>query len=180
MADMPFSNETIIEQKLPDIQAMLAQTLSVKYAPVNRLINLMATLILVLLVSTAYFQPWIQLTNNLNSSLPFIIWSLALIGLMNVLYSHLADVRKTFALRELDLNYSSGLFFRKTISQPITRIQHIELKSGPIERYIGLATLQVFSAGGATHTFEIPGLEVDTAQKLRQFILQHKDVVKHG
>ena len=66
------------------------------------------------------------------------------------------------------------------MSQPITRIQHIELKRGPIERKVGLARLQVFSAGGEMHTFEIPGLPLETAQQLRQFILQHKDMVKHG
>jgi hypothetical protein len=40
--------------------------------------------------------------------------------------------------------------------------------------------LQVFSAGGDMHTFQIPGLPVETAQQLRHFILQHKDIVKHG
>jgi len=117
---------------------------------------------------------------SLLSSLPFIIWAVAILGFLFTWYSHAYDQAKSYALRELDLHYASGLFFQKVVSQPITRIQHIELKRGPIERKVGLATLQVFSAGGEMHTFQIPGLPVETAQQLRQFILQHKDVVKHG
>jgi membrane protein YdbS with pleckstrin-like domain len=112
--------------------------------------------------------------------LPYIIWTVAILGFLITWFSHAQDQVKSYALRESDLHYSSGLFFRKIVSQPITRIQHIELKRGPIERKVGLATLQVFSAGGEMHTFQIPGLPVDIALQLRQFILQHKDVVKHG
>ena len=60
------------------------------------------------------------------------------------------------------------------------RIQHIEIERGPLERSAGLATLQVFSAGGAHHTFEIPGLTYEKAIELRQFILNHKDVSQNG
>ncbi|MDU0354869.1 PH domain-containing protein [Paraglaciecola aquimarina] len=91
-----------------------------------------------------------------------------------------ADKQKYYALRELDVHFSSGLFFKKMVSQPISRIQHIELKRGPIERKAGLASLQVFSAGGAMHTFEIPGLPFANAQQLRQIILKHKSVLTHG
>lgn len=83
---------------------------------------------------------------------------------------------KHFALREQDLSYASGLIFKKVVTQPILRIQHIELKRGPVARKIGLASLQVFSAGGSLHTFEIPGLPLKTAEAIRHFILQHKDI----
>jgi membrane protein YdbS with pleckstrin-like domain len=65
------------------------------------------------------------------------------------------------------------------VIQPLSRIQHIELKRGPLERSAGLATSHVYSAGGGAHTFEIPGLPVEQAQGLRQFILQHQDL-QHG
>jgi membrane protein YdbS with pleckstrin-like domain len=95
-------------------------------------------------------------------------------------YTILSDKRKFYSLREQDLSYRSGLIFRKTVSQPMLRIQHVELKRGPIDRKVGLAKLQVFSAGGALHTFEIPGLPLETAENIRQFILDHKDVNHHG
>jgi membrane protein YdbS with pleckstrin-like domain len=66
--------------------------------------------------------------------------------------------------------------FRGLSCQPILRVQHVEVKRGPFDRWAGLAKLQVFSAGGEMHTFEIPGLPLERAQRIRQYILDHKDV----
>jgi membrane protein YdbS with pleckstrin-like domain len=180
MSGMDFSNKMLASEQIPTIQDMESQALSEKYASINRLTNLIVTLLIVVVLSTLYLQSLISFPEKILFTIPYIVWGVGILGLLQVLYSSYADLKKTYALRELDLNYSSGLLFRKTVSQPITRIQHIELKRGPIERKVGLATLQVFSAGGATYTFEIPGLPVDVAQKLRHFILQHKDVATHG
>lgn len=94
----------------------------------------------------------------------------------SVIYHYFADPLKQYVVREHDINYQSGWLFKSLVSQPILRIQHVELKRGPIERKYNLATLQVFSAGGASYTFNIPGLEHDDAIKLRQFVLDHKDL----
>ncbi|QDP03078.1 PH domain-containing protein [Thalassotalea sp. PS06] len=104
----------------------------------------------------------------------FVFSILSVMFLLSFVYQWFAEPMKAYALREQDLSYKSGLFFRKVITQPIARIQHVELKRGPLDRRFELAKLQVFSAGGAMHTFEIPGLELKNAQSIRQFILSHK------
>lgn len=180
MLESNFTNPTVPIDQLPAILTLDEQSLSKEYAPLNRLLNLGFTLLICMLGMTLYFQPLIHMPKGLLNFLPFCIWAVAIIGFLKTGFDHASDNVKTYALRELDLHYTSGLFFRKIVSQPITRIQHIELKRGPMERKVGLATLQVFSAGGEMHTFQIPGLPVETAQQLRQFILQHKDVIKHG
>lgn len=180
MLENNFTNPTVPIEQLPAILTLDKQSLSEQYAPLNRLLNLSFTLVVCLIGMALYFQPFVDLPKDFLNTLPFIIWAVAILGFLNTWVSHARDQVKFYALRELDFHYVSGLFFRKIVSQPITRIQHIELKRGPIERKVGLATLQVFSAGGEMHTFQIPGLPVDTAQQLRQFILQHKDVIKHG
>lgn len=175
-----FSNPTVPIEQLSTILALDKQSLCQQYAPLNRLLNLSFTLLVCLIGTSLYFQSVVNLPADFLYSLPYIIWSVALLGFLNTWFNYASDQAKTYTLRKLDLHYASGLFFKKVVSQPITRIQHIELKRGPIERKVGLATLQVFSAGGDMHTFQIPGLPMDTAQQLRQFILQHEDVVKHG
>ena len=180
MLESNVTNATVPIDTLPAILKLDKQSLSVQYAPLNRLLNLSFILFVAVIGITLYFQTFIDLSNAFISTLPFVIWAIAILGFLLTGYSHAADQAKFYSLRELDLHYFSGLLFRKVVSQPITRIQHIELKRGPIERKYGLATLQVFSAGGEMHTFQIPGLPVDTAQQIRQFILQHKDVVKNG
>lgn len=180
MLENHFSNANVSTEQLPAILTLDKQSLSEQYAPLNRVLNLSFTLLICLIGMALYFQSLIDLPKELLNSMPFVIFGIAILGFINTWYSHQCDKAKFYAIRESDLHYASGLFFRNVVSQPITRIQHIELKRGPIERKAGLATLQVFSAGGDMHTFQIPGLPVETAQQLRQFILQHKDVVKHG
>ncbi len=180
MSASHFNNPTVSIEQLPSILTLDKQSLCKKYAPLNRLLNLSLTLLFCLIGTALYFQSVVNISADFLYSLPYIIWGVALLGFLNTWFNYASDLAKTYTLRELDLHYASGLFFKKVVSQPITRIQHIELKRGPIERKVGLATLQVFSAGGDMHTFQIPGLPIDTAQQLRQFILQHKDVVKHG
>jgi membrane protein YdbS with pleckstrin-like domain len=180
MSDLVFSNQLLKELPLQGIEGIYTRALDEKYAPTNRLINLLLTASIVLIMTALYFQPFISFPIKFTSLLPYVIWAVGVIGLLKTLHNSYADLKKRYALRELDLNYSSGLFFQKTVSQPINRIQHIELKRGPVERYVGMATLQVFSAGGAAHTFEIPGLPLESAQKLRHFILHHKDVSANG
>lgn len=175
-----FSNLSIDEAKLPDIEQLDWQSLSPKYMPVNLRINLISTLLLTAIWSALLFQPFWPINQAIESILLWIGGGLTALGLLFSVHGRFADPCKAYALREHDLSYRSGLFFRKSITQPILRIQHIELKRGPIERRVGLATLQVFSAGGVMHTFEIPGLPLSTAKSLRQFILQHKDTRNHG
>jgi membrane protein YdbS with pleckstrin-like domain len=55
---------------------------------------------------------------------------------------------------------------------PFNRIQHVETSSDPIDRKFDLATLQIFTAGGSGGDLKINGLEKDTAEQLRVFILQ--------
>lgn len=180
MLESNFNNSSVTTDQLPALAKLTQQALSEKYAPTNRLINLSIILVICSIATVIYLQPFVALPTGLHNFLPYFVCSIVLLGALFTWLIYAKDRVKSYSLRELDLHYTSGLFFRKIVSQPITRIQHIELKRGPIERKIGMARLQVFSAGGEMHTFEIPGLPVETAQQLRQFILQHKDVVKHG
>ena len=151
-------------------------SLSPKYRQINLIWAVCFGLILaamLALISSSLFFP---LPEKLQPFVNLAYGAIIVITLWSFIYHYFADPLKQYALREHDLNYQSGLIFRSMLSQPILRIQHIEIKRGPIERKAGLATLQVFSAGGVSHTFNIPGLEHDKAISLRQFILDHKDL----
>ncbi|MCF2950092.1 PH domain-containing protein [Paraglaciecola aquimarina] len=179
MPQSNFNNPMMDVADLPQIQELDKQRLSEKYASTNLKVGACVVLLLLIIAFILYFQPFIEVSQNIRQNLLFISSAIIIIVSLVVLLGYQADIRKSYTLRDLDIHYSSGLFFRKTVSQPITRIQHIELKRGPIDRKINLAKLQVFSAGGAMHTFEIPGLPLETAQQLRQYIIEHKDVTNH-
>lgn len=179
-ASATFTNQVIATKQLPQLENVAFQPLAAKYAPTHRLVQLVSALLIMLLLLVALYQPFIELPELLTTFLNIALMAVSVIGLASTCYVHFADPKKGFALREQDISYQSGLIFQTTVSQPILRIQHVELKRGPIDRKVGLANLQVFSAGGAMHTFEIPGLELQQAEHMRQFILAHKDINTHG
>lgn len=176
--DLPldnFSNQALSTEQLPTISQLNQQSLAPIYPKVRITLTVFIFSVILIIGAVALNQTIIPLPEPAAPIIKIILWIIAILALITLTYVYFADQKKRYALRELDLHFTSGLIFRKTVSQPILRIQHVELKRGPIDRKVGLAKLQVFSAGGALHTFEIPGLPVEDAESIRQFIISHKD-----
>jgi uncharacterized protein len=178
-----FSNATLDSQNLANkapIQTLVWQPLSALYAKINLYIGLFISALLLIAGGFAHTELFWTLSPFLQQNLTWLTGIGSLLSLFFSAMGYLGDTRKRYALREQDLHFLSGLVFRKIVSQPISRIQHIQLKRGPFERRAGLATLEVYSAGGSQHTFEVPGLELAAAEDIRQFILQHQALITHG
>lgn len=177
-AESVFSNSQLPSAQLTPLQALQPEPLARHYRLLRQGVNAVFFSLLWLLVFCSWLQPWWALPADMVQLVFHALWFIPLLGLLRAAYRWLADKHKHFALREHDISYSSGILFRKMITQPVVRVQHIELKQGPLERKTALARLQLFSAGGALHTFEIPGLDLTQAQQIRQFVLQHKDALQ--
>lgn len=174
------SNKQLNLEGLTPTESMEMQALSPKYRRLNIQISLAFWGGLAAIVAVVLLQPFFDLPIFIDNYAWIAIVILLVLMTWSVIYHFYADPKKKYAIREHDIHFQTGWIFQKRTSQPIMRIQHIEIERGPIERKAGLATLQVFSAGGANHTFEIPGLVHDKAIELRQFILDHKDVREDG
>ncbi len=96
----------------------------------------------------------------------FLLW------LVNFNFTGRAFRKKQYALRDKDIVYLTGLIWSKRIAIPFNRIQHAEVKQGPLERLYGLHNLKIFTAGGSSSDLSIPGLKEETALKLKNFILK--------
>ena len=79
--------------------------------------------------------------------------------------------RMGYAVRDKDILYKSGVFWKSTTAIPFNRIQHVEKSSTPLDRKFGIANLKLFTAGGTGGDLTIHGLSGDVAEKLRKFIL---------
>ena len=77
---------------------------------------------------------------------------------------------KGIALREFDIAYRSGLFWRKTVIVAFNRVQHVEVSSGPLQRKFGLASVKFFTAGGSSVDLRVDGLTAERAEQIRTFI----------
>lgn len=71
-----------------------------------------------------------------------------------------------YAERVDDLLISRGVLWREETIVPYGRMQLVEVTSGPMERYFGLAGVQLHTAAAATDA-RIPGLVPEEAERLR-------------
>jgi uncharacterized protein len=71
-----------------------------------------------------------------------------------------------YADRADDLLVVSGILFRRLVVVPYGRMQLVDVRRGPIERYLGLATVQLHTAAATTDA-TVPGLPPDEAGRLR-------------
>jgi uncharacterized protein len=65
----------------------------------------------------------------------------------------------------------SGVVWRQVVAIPRSRVQHIDLSQGPLERSYGLATLSIHTAGTRYSRVDLPGLDHAVARELRDALL---------
>lgn len=129
---------------------------------------------------------WVHLIGLLIGMLPFLVpmivlgvifeavrpwmWAAAGVWLVVLVWSAIVLVRQVgrigYAERTDDLLIRRGILFRSTTVVPFGRMQFVDVKSGPIERLFGLATVELHTASAATDA-SIPGLPAAEAERLR-------------
>lgn len=72
-----------------------------------------------------------------------------------------------YAVRGHDLLVQSGVFFRRWSSVPLSRIQHVDSRQGPLERMFGVQRVLVYTAAGVSADGVIPALTDADATALR-------------
>jgi len=55
---------------------------------------------------------------------------------------------------------------------PLTRVQHVTVSQGPLQKQFGLATLKVFTAGGLQAEAALSDIDYELAQSLCQQLSQ--------
>lgn len=164
---MEFQNNQVDTFTIPKSEDVQFEKLDPAYKKVGVYITaiifgiiLMAYLIVGIFVDVLYQFPWILLV--------VVLWSV-LTGL-SILLAVKGYEYEGFAVREKDILFKSGIFFRSTLIIPFNRVQHCEIEHGPIDRMFGLASLSLFTAGGSASDLSIPGLTQDKAAALKNFI----------
>jgi uncharacterized protein len=66
-----------------------------------------------------------------------------------------------------------GLMFRHDTVVPFGRVQHIDVNQGPLERFFGIATLTLHTAGNHNASVSLPGLGEELAREMREDIRAH-------
>jgi membrane protein YdbS with pleckstrin-like domain len=80
--------------------------------------------------------------------------------------------RWVYQIRADSLYLERGVFVHRRTHAPYVRIQHVDTSRGPLERWLGLSTLVVYTAGSRGADISIPGLEPAEARDLQQRVKQ--------
>ncbi len=76
-----------------------------------------------------------------------------------------------YRLTDTELIIAFGVLVKVERWLPRTRIQHVDIVGGPIERALGLRQLVIYTAGTREADVTVPGLPQATAESLRDDLL---------
>ncbi|MEO8160392.1 MAG: PH domain-containing protein [Arenimonas sp.] len=77
----------------------------------------------------------------------------------------------SWKLDDTGLHLRRGWIWRKQVLVPRSRVQHLDIERGPIDRHYGLAKLIVHTAGTRQHGPQLPGLADADAVALRDALV---------
>ena len=161
MADLPEADELVMEPMAPSYKQEVKTQQLIIWLPV-------------VLVS---FLPLLVAQFIWLLAIPMFVLILA--GIISALLIKKALI-KGVALREFDIAYRSGLFWRKIVIVAFNRVQHVEVSSGPLQRKFDLASVKLFTAGGTSVDLKIDGLSSARAEQVRAFIANKIEQTKSG
>lgn len=162
-----FTNSIILPNNLPVVEPSDFNKIEKRYL---KIIYIRISIFLFLII--AGFIAFLLIPDEEIPVLTIILVILAIILFFATLFivSTLGFPKKGYLLREKDISYKKGLIFFSQITVPFNRIQHVEVSQGILAKMFKLWTLKIFTAGGSSSDFSIPGLSTGIAHKLKEYI----------
>jgi len=105
--------------------------------------------------------------------LAFVPWTalLLILGVWLLWYPSRAYRAWGYRITDRVLEIRSGVWFRVIRLLPLSRLQHVDLHRGPLERAHGLASLTLHTAGTREASLGLPGLADTEAEHLRDLLV---------
>ncbi len=161
-----FSNETIDTLELPLYEDTALTPVHPSYFTVIT-INIAVTFALIAIGAGVAFyfieevRPhWLYFTLGYSALL-----------ILTIIVQLISFKNKSFAFRSHDVIYKSGAISTTTTIIPYNRIQHVAQHEGLVARWLGLAAIEIFTAGGNGSDITIPGLEKVHATAIKQLLV---------
>jgi uncharacterized protein len=103
------------------------------------------------------------------------VWIITVVIILILIFSYLITFffpklrwkRWRYEVREQEIELQRGVFIIKRTLIPMVRVQHVDTQQGPLLRKYQLSTVMI-STAATVH--EIPALEMEEAEELRQSI----------
>jgi len=163
---MTDSFQNIAVTSFPDIVKIDFKSINNKYLKVVLIHVFLVFLILFAALFIADYSGVFKIVEN-----TFWLYFIVFIVFIAVLVLKSIGFKKMkYVVREKDISYKKGVFFRSLTTVPFNRIQHIEIDEGPVFRFFKLVSLSVFTAGDSSDDLKVSGLLKEEAQQIKEFI----------
>lgn len=170
-----FSNTIVELNGLPDFTKITLKPLEPNYFKV---LLLNKSVFLVILLISLLMLNYFDFKEITNQNWLLIGVGYLLLTVFTIMFSKLSFQRKSYIFREHDAVYKSGVILQSTIVVPYKRIQHVSLNQGMFSRVFGLASVELFTAGGDNSDIEIKGIKLADAEQYKDLIIQRIDVIQ--
>ncbi|MCG2612492.1 PH domain-containing protein [Flavobacterium sp. SM15] len=162
-----FTNEILNTNELPKFEEVTFEPLHQDYWKI-----VLIQKCIFLLILSAIAGGFLFFNEEIRAFWHFLVITIVLIFGLSVLFGRISFRKRGYAFRQHDLLYKSGIISESTTIIPYNRIQHVALHEGFISRLFGLAEIEVFTAGGGNSDIQIPGIEKEKAQNIKQLLMQ--------
>ena len=165
--DTEFSNNIIPLSNLPKFEDTTLNPLQKDYFKVMIIQYLLVYLFILAGIFISFFFDKTLFVKNFIVTIAFVYF--LLMGLHYV-YLKKSFEKRGFALREHDVIFKSGLLSESTVVITNNRVQHVALHQGLLSRFFGLASIELFTAGGSSSDLKINGLLYKDAKKIKESV----------
>lgn len=165
------SFQNIVVSSFPNILEVEFKYINRKYLKVI-LINI--TFVYLSLLSVVFFLEYKNIL-GLEEVTFWLFLFITILFIYTIFIKIIGFKRRKFLVREKDISYKKGVFYKKITTVPFNRIQHVEIDQGPISRFFNLASLSVFTAGDSSDDLKVNGLLKDEAQQIKEYISNQID-----
>ncbi len=170
---MAFSNPSLQPDDIPRYKALQLQQVHQAFRKIMLIERGMLWLILSACTTGVFFlikfagaNPlWMLGSGILLALLLFALWLTANRSFQNMGY----------ALRRHDIVFRKGWLYERLHIIPLKKIQHCQVKRGPLERIYGLASLKIFTAGGTGADITLSGLQKEEAERLKDWLITNPE-----
>lgn len=164
-----FSNDRMTLSDLPDVSTVTYEKLKTSYRLYSMLMAAIGTGVLFFILL------WpLLLTGWLFSIRHLLLFfaSAAVYFILRLFIKYYGYGHKGYAIRQHDIVYRSGIWWKHYIYLPKSRVQHVEIKKSPFEDAFDIARLKIYTAGGSGSDLTIPGLDPTLALRIKEELLQ--------
>ena len=162
----PFINETIDTSQLPKYEDVVLTPLHPSYFKII-IFNIGLVFAILAIAAGAGFY-YIQ---ELEPYRIIITVVYIVILLFTIFINVVSFKNRGFAFRAHDVIYRSGAIATTTTIIPYNRVQHVAVHEGLLSRKLGLAAVEVFTAGGNSSDIQVPGIDKDQAEKIKYLLM---------